>query len=581
MSAIRRAFLAVAAIAVTSCTDSPGPTGPSSGPLLSRATNDEIGAAIAAQERHTAALLRIPGVLGTAVGYLPNGRIGVRILLQHGEVRGIPSELDGVPAAGHVTGLLMAYSNPTTRSRPAPLGFSVGHPSITAGSIGVRVRRPTGEVFLLSNNHVLANSNDAGIGDPILQPGPYDGGTAADQVATLADFQPIDFAGGSNTMDAAIAATTTDNIWNSTPTDDGYGLPAGVIWGDADQNGQFDNRNAALGVLVQKYGRTTSRTTGQITGINATVDICYEVLIIFCVKSARFTDQFLVEPGGFSGGGDSGSLIVTNDGSKNPIALLFAGSSTQTIANRIDLVLARFGVVVDVEAPPPPTPLTDVAVSSVTAPATVMQGSTASVAVTVRNAGNQPVGTPFDITLQDATDGVVIGTQSVASLAVGATATRTFSWNTAGSSAGPHTLSASHSFPDDNAANNQQSTASSVLTVSSVIHVGDLDGMASADGTTWSATVEITVHDGNEQPVNGATIVGAWSRSGLNANECTTGELGGNGTCIVLFPSLRKSVKSVSFTVQSVTMPDRSYAATSNHDVDGGSNGTTVTVNRP
>jgi serine protease len=49
----------------------------------------------------------------------------------------------------------------------------------------------------------------------------------------------------------------------------------------------------------------------------------------------------------FSLGGDSGSLIISDDVNKNPVGLLFAGSNTNTIANRIDLVLSRFDVTVD------------------------------------------------------------------------------------------------------------------------------------------------------------------------------------------------------------------------------------------
>ena len=109
--------------------------------------------------------------------------------------------------------------------------------------------------------------------------------------------------------------------------------------------------------------------------------------------------------------------------------------------------------------------------------------------------------------------------------------------------------------------------------------VGDLDGITSNDGRTWSAIVEVTVHDANHNPINGATVTGVWNTSGLNSTVCTTGELGGSGTCIFLFPSLRK--KSVSFTVTSVTMPGQSYQAASNHDPDGSSNGTTITVIRP
>src|SRR5206468_1580154 len=85
-----------------------------------------------------------------------------------------PDALDGIPVVTQVTGMLVAFSDPTKRQRPAPLGFSVGHPAITAGSIGARVVDGSRTVYVLSNNHVLANSNDASIGDATLQPGPYD-----------------------------------------------------------------------------------------------------------------------------------------------------------------------------------------------------------------------------------------------------------------------------------------------------------------------------------------------------------------------------------------------------------------------
>jgi len=65
------------------------------------------------------------------------------------------------------------------------------------------------------------------------------------------------------------------------------------------------------------------------------------------------------------------------------------------------------------------------------------------------------------------------------------------------------------------------------------------------------------------------------------ANTCTTGELGGVGSCIVLYPGIRNSRKSVTFTVNSLTKAGFTYASGSNHDVDGGSNGTTIKVNKP
>ncbi len=567
----------------TGCSDrSPDAlTGPLAQRQLGLDRRQDLQSMIAIHKRRSAELLRIPGVVGTAVGWLPDGRLGLKVLLARHGVTGLPSVLDGIPVAAQVTGMIVAFSDPTKRQRPAPLGFSVGHPAITAGSIGARVVDGSGNVYVLSNNHVLANSNDANIGDAALQPGAYDGGTApADQIGTLAAFNTIDFSGGANTIDAAIARSSTTNLDNATPADDGYGAPNAAIFGDANGDGVLDDETALLGLNVQKYGRTTKLTHGQITGINATVTVCYEVFFGFCIKSARFVDQLVIEPGTFSGGGDSGSLIVTDDGSRNPVALLFAGSSAQTIANRIDLVLNRFAVHVDGGTSPPPAPRTDVAITSVTAPASVTQGSTVNVVATIRNVGNQPVGS-FDVTLQDAPNNGTIGSQSVAALVAGASITLSFSWNTAGSSIGSHTLTASTSFSDDNAANNQASTTVTVNDASSVIHIGDLDGSASRNGSNWSVTVEITVHDANHNPLNGATVVGHWSQLGTNSNTCTTGDLGGNGTCVVVFPSLRRSVTSVNMTVVSVTLAGRTYVRTDNHDPDGDSNGTTIKVNRP
>jgi hypothetical protein len=578
------------AILLTGCSDlSERITAPpSQQALFARGPREDVRAAIAAQERHTNALMRIGGVVGTAVGVDASGRATVQVLVIDASPRAIPPALDDIPVQVKVTGMLVAFSDPTTRLRPAPVGYSVGHPAITAGTIGARVVNASGTLYALSNNHVLANANSASLGDAALQPGPFDGGTAADQIGTLAAFNPIHFSGGSNLMDAAIAVSNATDLGNSTPLDDGYGTPNSVIFGDANSDGVFDDRAALLNVNVQKYGRTTKLTHGRVTGINATVDVCYEVVFIFCVKSARFIDQVIIGQSGFSGGGDSGSLIVTDDAGKNPVALLFAGSSTETIANRIDFVLSFFNVSVDGSTatppppPPPPTPVTDLAVISVSAPASVTQGATVDVSVVVRNVGNQSVG-GFDVTLQDQTDAVTIGTQSVAGLAAGASTTLIYAWNTNSSSLGAHTLSASHNLTDDNGANNQASTSVQVteLNTSGEIHIGDLDGTASNDGSSWSATVEVTVHDANHAPLNGATIVGAWSVSGLSSNTCTSGDLGGNGTCIMLFPGLRNRTKSVTFTVTSVTMSGRTYQQPQNHDPDGSSNGTSQGVNKP
>ena len=154
-------------------------------------------------------------------------------------------------------------------------------------------------MYILSNNHVLANENNASIGDNSLQPDLFDGGVEPDDsIATLHDFEPIVFTStASNTMDVAVAISSTALLGKST-LPDGYGTPTTAVV------------TATLGLPVQKSGRTTGFTQGSVSEINVVVNICYEGTVI-CTKSARFVGQIAITPGEFSAGGDSGSLIVT------------------------------------------------------------------------------------------------------------------------------------------------------------------------------------------------------------------------------------------------------------------------------
>ncbi|MBI4499781.1 MAG: hypothetical protein HY700_01345, partial [Gemmatimonadetes bacterium] len=263
------ALMGAAAAVWYACSDraSDLPTGPQ---LATHGAPPDIPAALAAQNRHTEALLKIPGVVGTAVGVLADGRAAVQILVEHSGIAGLPAAVDGIPVAMRVSGRLMAFSDPTARQRPAPLGFSVGHPLITAGTIGARVRDASGQVYILSNNHVLANSNGATAGDPAYQPGPSDGGTAADQIATLTDFQPINFTGADNTMDAAIALSSTADLGNASPSDDAYGTPNANIYGDANGDGVFDDRRAQLHSYETNSVLPTPLSKAHLPALNAT-----------------------------------------------------------------------------------------------------------------------------------------------------------------------------------------------------------------------------------------------------------------------------------------------------------------------
>ena len=291
--------------------------------------------AIQVQEANTPDLMANRDVIGTAVGLNENGRPVIQVYATTDQVRGIPRSLEGIPVVVKVTDEFVARCHQGRCSRPVPLGVSTGHPAITAGTIGCRVKDASGKVYALSNNHVYADEGGAKIGDNVLQPGPYDGGiNPGDAIGTLFSFVPIQCYCSTcpvNNIDAAIALSSTGNLGRSTLSD-GYGTPRSTILSTPTVNKR-----------VKKYGRTTGLTKGKIYAINATVDVQYDT----CV--ARFIKQIVITPGTFSAGGDSGSLIVVNGGSddRKPVGLLFAGSFFYTIANPIGDVLKAFGVTVD------------------------------------------------------------------------------------------------------------------------------------------------------------------------------------------------------------------------------------------
>ena len=305
-----------------------------------------LARAIAAQEAHTDRLLASPGVIGTAVGSGADGRPVVKIYVESAGVPGLPHRLDGVPVEVEVTGELVA------QTRPAPIGSSSGSERLiiyrgqlycTVGTLGARVTGG-GNVYALSNAHVYAlqGSDTQGtvqVGDRALQPGRVDMTAQAcgsqDEIeaaviGTLSNYVPIVFSRkASNTVDAALALVSVATVGTATP-DGGYGVPSKTTL------------QAQPGQLVQKYGRTTGLTTGTVTGVNATVMIKYDK------GQTTFIKQVIIQGSGgsFSAGGDSGSLIVTQSGN-HPVALLFAGSTSTTIGNPIDLVLGAFGVIID------------------------------------------------------------------------------------------------------------------------------------------------------------------------------------------------------------------------------------------
>lgn len=182
--------------------------------------------------------------------------------------------------------------------------------------------------YILSNNHVLARGDQAVAGEDVSQPGLID---SSCRVATVvADFTGAAPLGPSN-VDAAVAQLRSGQMDSSGSIED-IGVPGSSIV------------NPSVGLSVAKSGRTTGFTTGTISSINTSVSVQYQRN---CGSGKKFTisytNQIVIGPGTFSAGGDSGSLIVTNNSSHNPVGLLFAGSSSATIANPIGQVLQRLG----------------------------------------------------------------------------------------------------------------------------------------------------------------------------------------------------------------------------------------------
>jgi hypothetical protein len=234
----------------------------------------------------------------------------------------VPGDVDGVPTDVIQVGDIMAFA------RPGPCGMSVGHVAITAGTAGCLVTIDSARgTFILSNNHVLADSNAANVGDHILEPGPLDGGQPNNPIAELSDFEKIAFGGPPNAIDAAIARLID-------PTD---------MTPDIAKIGRVVDPPvaAALYQSVRKHGRTTRHTVGVVMDLSADIRVRYGTQV------AEFEDQIaIVGAGGpFSDGGDSGSLIV-DAVTKQPVALLFAGGGATTFGCPISPVLARFGATI-------------------------------------------------------------------------------------------------------------------------------------------------------------------------------------------------------------------------------------------
>jgi hypothetical protein len=229
-----------------------------------------------------------------------------------------------VEEIGTVTALQVAAPDPRQVFRPAQPGCSIGFALAAgrppmAGTLGALVAKDR-DLFLLSNNHVLANESRLPIGTPIFQPGLLDAtGGRPSAIAKLT--RPIDLRlGFMNKVDAAIArldapgSAVRDILF--------IGAPRGVA-------------KAAHDMVVHKFGRTTGYRAGRISSINTDVKVRYET------GEYLLEGQIIIEGlngQSFSETGDSGSLVVERT-TGAAIGLLCGGSRSHSIANHLNNVL--------------------------------------------------------------------------------------------------------------------------------------------------------------------------------------------------------------------------------------------------
>jgi hypothetical protein len=308
----------------------------------------------------------VTGATNTAVNWEVNGMVGGTATTGTISASGAykaPAQVPN-PARVTVTVVLQADStksasatvtieaqtpNQAAQSLPIILGTTGGNAkdsstsgnTITCcgGTLGSLVQR-NGVFYILSNNHVLARSDSATVGDNIIQPGLVDSGCNPNSdavVAHLSQFVRLETAG--TNVDAAIAQINPGAV-DTTGT---IFLLGSAATGNVPNPGSPHAGTgvaASVGLSVAKSGRTTGLTCSTVGAIGVSTKVQYQTGCgTGTTFSVTYQNQVSVSGGTFSGQGDSGSLIVSQ-ATADPVALLYAGSDTDTVGNPVHDVLA-------------------------------------------------------------------------------------------------------------------------------------------------------------------------------------------------------------------------------------------------
>jgi len=318
-----------------------------------------VQAVIAVQKSVTDTWMQQPEVLGTAVSVNESGTPVLAVYVDRdaakaGDViRDLPKNVHGIDVQVHLTDKFRSMrgnphggsSHTALQTPPIQLGTSGGWSKDLAngyccgGTLGSLVQIGSTQ-YILSNYHVFesdivsgGNNTVATTGDPIIQPGLIDVNCNVNGAQTVATLVKKSSLPGSN-VDCSIGKVVAGQVASN-----GSILEIGTI--------SRNTLGASIGQAVKKSGRTTGLSRSSIVGLNATISVTYDNECAGGTAFTKtFTGQIVIGNNGskFLNSGDSGSLMV-EDVATNPraIGLLYAGSSTDAIANPINQVLSFLG----------------------------------------------------------------------------------------------------------------------------------------------------------------------------------------------------------------------------------------------